>query len=78
MAKIKKHQVDMIIGGLTDKNPWKKYYAITRPYYAGHVMAVPQGENLFLKNLEIFLNNYAPQVLLSPESQDQFNAKSQF
>lgn len=57
-------QVDMIIGGLTDDTQWKKKVGLTRPYRQTtdefgtkrrHVMAVRQGENALLLDLDRFL-----------------------
>ncbi len=59
-------QLDMMIGGLTDRTPWKKKVGLTRPYTQTtdefgrtekHVMAVRQGENAFLLDLDEFLHS---------------------
>lgn len=61
--------IQMVIGGLTEFNPWGKRVAFTRPYFIEgcwpqldckktkrqHVIAVPQGENRLLMELESFL-----------------------
>ncbi|WP_255396364.1 transporter substrate-binding domain-containing protein [Kocuria sp. CNJ-770] len=56
--------LDMVIGGLTDKTPWKQKVGLTRPYTQTvdefgqtekHVMAVRKGENAFLLDLDEFL-----------------------
>ena len=56
--------LDMVIGGLTNKTPWKKKVGLTRPYTQTtdefdqtekHVMAVRKGENAFLLDLDEFL-----------------------
>lgn len=62
--QMKNGQLDLIIGGLTKDSPWDKDVGLTRPYAEStdqfgdtqkHVMAVPNGENAFLLNLESFL-----------------------
>ncbi|KUG56351.1 hypothetical protein AVL61_14675 [Kocuria rosea subsp. polaris] len=63
-------RLDMMIGGLTDKTPWKKKVGLTRPYTQTtdefgqkekHVMAVRKGENAFLLDLDRFLHDQAGQ-----------------
>jgi polar amino acid transport system substrate-binding protein len=57
-------RLDLVIGGLTNKTPWKKKVGLTRPYTQTtdefgqtekHVMAVRKGENAFLLDLDEFL-----------------------
>lgn len=59
-------QLDMMVGGLTDKTPWQKKVGLTRPYTQTvdefgqtekHVMAVRKGENAFLLDLDEFLQD---------------------
>lgn len=54
------YKVSVVIGGITDETPWKKRIGLTRPYEKDgktkYVMAVPQGENGFLVELETFLH----------------------
>lgn len=56
--------LDLVIGGITAKSPWKKKTAPTRPYATTpgrhsprekHVMLVRPGENDFLTELDFFL-----------------------
>lgn len=63
-------QLDMMVGGLTDKTPWQKKIGLTRPYTQTidefgqtekHVMAVRKGENAFLLDLDEFLQAHAGQ-----------------
>lgn len=58
-------ELDVIIGGLTDKSPWIDKAALTRGYDESmteegesvrHVMAVRLGENAFMSDLERFLD----------------------
>lgn len=64
MGRLKKGDLDLVVGGLTAKSPWHTHAAITRPYVTvrdadgrdeKHVMAAPMGENAFLVELETFL-----------------------
>lgn len=55
-----RYDLDVVIGGLTDDNPWHAHVAFTMPYYTTdtndhHVMAVAAGENAMLMELEQFL-----------------------
>ena len=59
-------ELDVVVGGLTDKSPWESDAAITTSYaeskgIAGstdkHVMATQMGENAFMTSLEKFLLN---------------------
>lgn len=57
-------ELDIVIGGLTDKTPWASDAALTTTYAesigvdgktAKHVIATPMGENAFMTSLERFL-----------------------
>jgi ABC-type amino acid transport substrate-binding protein len=57
-------RLDLVIGGITAKSPWKKQAAPTRPFATTpgdfsprekHVMLVRPGENDFLTELDVFL-----------------------
>lgn len=59
-------QLDLLVGGLTDRTPWKEKVGITLPYMQTvdefgrtekHVMAVRKGENAFLLELDEFLQS---------------------
>lgn len=59
-------RLDLMIGGLTDRTPWKQKVGLTRPYVETtdefgqqekHVMAVRKGENAFLLDLDEFLQS---------------------
>lgn len=61
--KLEKNELDIVIAGLTNKTPWKsKKIGLTRTYLKiekeKHVMAVTQGENRFLIELEKHLYLY--------------------
>lgn len=59
-------RLDMMVGGLTQQTPWQQKVGLTRPYTQTtdefgrtekHVMAVRQGENAFLLELDEFLQD---------------------
>lgn len=59
---LRQHQIDLMVGGLTNASPRKDELGLTRKYFQTgneqkyeHVMAVPKGENRFLVRLETFL-----------------------
>lgn len=64
IAMLKQRQLDVVIGGLTDKSPWESDAGITTSYAEAigidgkttkQVMAVQMGENAFMASLERFL-----------------------
>lgn len=64
IGQLERGDLDLVIGGLTDRSPWTEQAAITTPFIevAGedgaresHVLAAPLGENAFLLALETFL-----------------------
>lgn len=41
---LKRYELDLVIGGITASNPWKRQAGFTIPYFSGHaVVGVPQG-----------------------------------
>lgn len=68
VAAMERGELDLIVGGLSEKSPWKGMVALTRPYAetvehgqkVAHVMAVPLGENAMLSRLERHLDAVAP------------------
>ncbi|MDO5368191.1 transporter substrate-binding domain-containing protein [Kocuria sp.] len=63
-------QLDLLIGGMTMDTQWQKKIGLTRPYNETtneygetekHVMAVPNGENAFLLELDQFLQSSGDQ-----------------
>ncbi|MDQ4140327.1 MAG: transporter substrate-binding domain-containing protein [Bacteroidota bacterium] len=60
--QLEKRKLDLVIGGFTDKNTWKKKISFTRPYLnqqkEKHVIAVLKGENAFIVALETFLHQH--------------------
>lgn len=66
MNRLEHGELDMVIGGLTDKTPWTTRAGLTRPYAESvdefgsrhqHVLAVPLGENGFLLDLDTYLQS---------------------
>ena len=55
MEKIQNFEIHLVIGGLKQSTPYRTRIGITRPYHRELVMAVPQGENRLLIELEYFL-----------------------
>jgi len=64
-------QLDVVVGGLTEKSPWVSHAALTRPYVVvtsstgsaePHVMAARMGENALLVALERFLEEHEGEV----------------
>ncbi|GAB3624275.1 transporter substrate-binding domain-containing protein [Mariniluteicoccus endophyticus] len=66
VTKLEEQQIDVMVGGITDDNPWtKSKVAKTRSYTKAkdeqgkkkkHIMAVPLGENHLLSELERHLD----------------------
>ena len=60
--KLENFELDLVIGGITDKTPRKKQAALTRPYKEitnnKLVIAVAPGENKLLLQLEKFIEQY--------------------
>lgn len=48
---LKRHELDLVIGGLTSSNPWKSHVAFTRTYYEEDLV-VAAGRPLVLDDLE--------------------------
>lgn len=55
MDKLQHHELHLVLGGLEKTTPYTRRIGITRPYFRDFVMAIPQGENAFLIELEKFL-----------------------
>ena len=61
LRALHRRELDLVVGGLTASTPWSDQVGLTRPYLtladAEHVMAVPQGENRWLLELDRFLQS---------------------
>jgi membrane-bound lytic murein transglycosylase MltF len=64
IGQLHRGELDVVVGGLTEKSPWSSHAALTRPYVVvtgptgspePHVMAARMGENALLVALERFL-----------------------
>ncbi|PZU43390.1 MAG: ABC transporter substrate-binding protein [Arsenicicoccus sp.] len=58
---LEQDELDLVIGGLTEKSPWTTHAALTVPHSTsmgpegdpvGRVLAVPMGENAFMVTVE--------------------------
>lgn len=64
---LERGEIDLLVAGLTEENPWKDKAGMTRPYRTvpgpegeeKHVMAVPVGENAMVSALEGWLEEHA-------------------
>jgi len=61
MGSLEQDELDLVIGGLTEKSPWTTHAALTVPHSTsmgpegdpvGRVLAVPMGENAFMVTVE--------------------------
>lgn len=66
LEALHRRELDLVAAGLKASTPWSRKVALTRPYLtvdgAEHVLAVPQGENRWLLELERFLEHYDIEV----------------
>lgn len=66
MEHLREGHLDLIIGGLDDESPWTTHAGFTQPYVTvadkRHVMAVRQGENRFLLELDKFLQGRRAEI----------------
>ena len=68
VARLEDGSLDVVVGGLTDQNPFSADAAMTRPYLEemaqgtveAHVMFVPMGENALQSALERWLDEAVP------------------
>lgn len=67
LGALGRRELDVYVGGLTESTPWSDQVALTQPYLAEggeeHVMAVPQGENRWLLELDRFLQSRKGEAL---------------
>jgi len=66
IERLHRGELDLVIGGLTQSTPWSDRVGLTQPYVElpdkKHVMAVPQGENRWLLELDRFLQSRKAQI----------------
>jgi polar amino acid transport system substrate-binding protein len=71
IGQLHRGELDVVVGGLTEKSPWTSHAALTRPYVVvtspegspePHVMAARMGENALLVALERFLLEHEAEV----------------
>ena len=84
--KLERGELDLVIGGLSDKTPWKAKIGLTKPYgierrvvlHDGEaqtfehraVIAVPPGENGLLRSLEVFLRSRRAEIAAQLEQNE--------
>ncbi len=73
MEALERHELDLVIGGLTKQTPWKKNAGVTDSYFENHIMATPPGENGWIKQLDEFLAQQSKDVpaLIDKEKQNR-------
>ncbi len=71
IGQLHRGELDVVVGGLTEKSPWVTQAALTRPYVVltspegspePHVLAARMGENALLVALERFLLEHEAEV----------------
>jgi hypothetical protein len=64
VERLERRELHMVAAGFDDSSPWSEQVGMTRPYFESeeasdrtvrHVLAVPPGENAWLRQLELFL-----------------------
>lgn len=78
IEQLHRGELDVVVGGLTEKTPWVDSAALTRPYVVvtgpegspePHVMAARRGENALLVALERFLIGHEAEVAAELDGQ---------
>ena len=63
---LREGELDVVVGGITTRSPWKREAAPTRPFATvgseRHVMLAAPGENALLVRLERYLRAREPEV----------------
>jgi polar amino acid transport system substrate-binding protein len=70
LEALERYQLDLVVGGITRDTPWKNRIGLAGPYHeAGswwksreYVMAVPPGENGWVRALEEFFDRHRDEV----------------
>lgn len=70
IERLKRRELHVVAAGLDDSSPWNKQVGMTRPYFESeedgrtlrHVLAIPPGENAWLRQLELFLRDERARV----------------
>jgi polar amino acid transport system substrate-binding protein len=72
LDRLRRHELDLVIGGLVDDTPWKTRIGLTDDYVAdhdgGHVLAVPPGENAWVVEIERSLRAWKADPSRWPEA----------
>jgi hypothetical protein len=68
IERLERRELHLVAAGLDHKTPWQKQVGLTQAYFESertegeherrveHVLAVPPGENAWLRELELFLH----------------------
>jgi polar amino acid transport system substrate-binding protein len=62
MEALERFELDLVVGGLTSKTPWKKTIGMSDTFYGRHIFAAPPGENGWIKRLDEFLSSRRDQI----------------
>jgi|SRR5437588_11484801 len=62
MQQLERHELDLVIGGITKETPWKKRVGVTDSYFQNHIMVTAPGENGWIKHLDEFLTAQRNQI----------------
>jgi hypothetical protein len=70
--RLRRQELDLVIGGLVDDTPWKDRVGLTSAYVADHdgkhVLAVPPGENAWVVEIERALRAWKTDPSRWPEA----------
>jgi polar amino acid transport system substrate-binding protein len=69
MEALERFELDLVIGGITKRTPWKKTVGLTDSYYQKHVWATAPGENAWIKLLDEFLSRRREEIAKIVEEQ---------
>lgn len=69
VEELEERRLDILVGGLTQDDPWLAKLGVTRAYLPSraHVVAVPSGENAWLITVDRFFSAYGPELVGTEE-----------
>jgi polar amino acid transport system substrate-binding protein len=62
MEQLEGYELDLLLGGITRKTPWKSDIGLTSGYFDQHAFATPPGENGWIKRLDEFLHAHRAEI----------------
>jgi polar amino acid transport system substrate-binding protein len=62
MEALEKYELDLLLGGITRKTPWKSDVGLTSGYFEEHAFATAPGENGWIKKLDEFLHRHQGEI----------------